>query len=139
MGMNDYFSKSQNSVKQIILFMIKKLVLGLIISGIWIAVVLFTQGISETSITNALFIGGIVLVVMGCFSFLINQAFFDIVAYNVIRFTNFVKQYKDKSFYGTYEYTKSKEEKRKSTRWVCLIYLVPGLILILASIIYLLV
>ena len=50
-------------------------------------------------------------------SFCTNLGFFDIFAYNFLRTRNYLNKYRDENISrlnGTYDYTKSKEFKRKS-------------------------
>ena len=60
-----------------------------------------------------------------------NAGFFDIFAYNGIRIVRRLRR-EDKDggsqFYGTYDYTKSKEEKRRENKRVYLSYLLVALI-----------
>lgn len=93
------------------------------------------KSFSLISFVDGLFVAGLIgVLVSGC-SFVTNHGFFDIFAYNAIRFINFVKQYKEKNYYGTYEYTKAKESKRKETRLIPLSYLISGCFFLLVSLI----
>lgn len=74
----------------------------------------------------------------GALSWITNLGFFDIFAYCGIRLKAFITDYKDKEksdFYGVYDYTKSKELKRKDTRFVCLSYFVASLFFLIPFII----
>lgn len=105
--------------------------ISLVILITYVSIKLF----SPISFVDGLFIGGLVgVLVSGC-SFVTNHGFFDIFAYNAIRFINFVKQYKEKNYYGTYEYTKAKEPKRKEARLIPLSYFISGCCFLLASLI----
>ena len=101
--------------------------LGMVItSGICLAIFLGVRGINNVSILDSLMIAGSVSLIVSGFSFVTNHAFFDIFAYNGVRFINFCKGYKDKNMYGTYEYTESKKAKRNATRFIPLCYLASG-------------
>ena len=91
------------------------------------------------AIMNGSCIAGFVGAIVSGLSFVTNHGFFDIFAYNGIRFINFVKQYKCKNFYGTYEYTKSKEFKRRENRLIPLSYLSSAVVFFIIYFIYYLV
>ena len=87
---------------------------------------------------DALFYGFVFSFAIGAFSWITNLGFFDIFAYNGIRFWSFLTDYKNREKYdfkGTYDYTKSKELKRKDTRFVCLSYFIASLFFLIPFIV----
>lgn len=87
---------------------------------------------------DALFYAFVFSFAIGAFSWITNLGFFDIFAYNGIRLWAFITDYKDREkfkYQGTYDYTKSKELKRKETRFVCLSYFIASLFFLIPFII----
>ena len=71
-------------------------------------------------------------------SFCTNLGFFDIFAYNFLRTRNYLNKYRDENISrlnGTYDYTKSKEFKRKSNKFVPFTYLFVSLLFLIPLII----
>ena len=116
-----------------------KSIISICISLIVFLIVFFIRGNNYTGILDGLFLASVASITMGLFSLITNLGFFDLIAYNGVRFNNFIHQYKGKSFNGVFEYSESKKEKRKENRYVFLSYLVVGIIFLVISIIYLLV
>ena len=100
--------------------------------------VFFSGNILLISAVDGLFYGFVLGAGAGIMSFITNLGFFDVFAYSFIRFRNYVLDYKDKEKYnydGTYDYSKSKELKRRNTRFVCLSYFASSLLFLIPCII----
>lgn len=115
-----------------------RFIVSLIISLVIFILIYIIKG--ETYLLSAIdatFIGFIVSFTLGTFSIITNLGFFDIFAYNVIRFINFIKGYKNikEEYNGTYEYSKSKEFKRKNNRKVFLSYYLASLFFLIPCVI----
>ena len=97
-------------------------------------------GPSLLSATNGAFYSLVIMLIAAFGSYATNAGFFDIVAYSGLRFLKrFTKSDKiHADFYGTYDYTKSKETVRRESKKVFLVYLIVALLyLILTLILYL--
>lgn len=115
-----------------------KFLTSLVLSLIIFLSIFLTSDRLLLNAVDALFYGFVFSFALGAFSWITNLGFFDIFAYNGIRFWAFLTDYKEKEKYeykGTYDYTKSKELKRRETRFVCLSYLVASLFFLIPFIV----
>lgn len=77
-------------------------------------------------------------VFVGGLSWITNLGFFDIFAYNFLRFKNYINKYRDENISrmnGTYDYTKTREFQRKNNKLVPLTYLFIALLFLIPLII----
>lgn len=97
----------------------------------------FGKGPSIMTALDGCFIASMSLLIVGILSFITNKGFFDIFAYNGIKikyYFNPMAKPSENTFCGTYDYTKSKEEKRKDMKLVFLSYIAVGLIYLIPTI-----
>lgn len=100
--------------------------------------IFFLNNKTLISALDGAFYASVFGLILGLFSFITNKGFFDIFAYNGVKLMHLFspKRYeKVEGFNGTYDYTKSHEEKRKSTKFVCLSYFLGALIWLLVAVI----
>lgn len=111
-------------------YVIKFLVSLLVATGIFLSIYGF-NGFTLMSALDGCFYATMCMLIATFGSIATNAGFFDIFAYNGIRIVRRLRR-EDKDggsqFYGTYDYTKSKEEKRRENKRVYLSYLLVALI-----------
>lgn len=114
-----------------------KFLISFVLSLAIFLVIFLTGNMILLSAVDGLFYAFTFSFVIGVFSFVTNLGFFDIFAYNWLRFKGYITNYKNKEneFNGTYEYTKSKELKRKNTRLCCLSYFASSFIFLVPCVI----
>lgn len=85
---------------------------------------------------DGLFYAFVISFAAGAFSWLTNLGFFDIFAYNAIRLKEYwFKNIEKSHFYGTYDYTKSKKDKRDVQKFIPLSYIASSFIFLIGTII----
>ena len=85
---------------------------------------------------DGLFYAFVISFVTGAFSWITNLGFFDIFAYNAIRLKEYwFKNIEKSHFYGTYDYTKSKKDKRDAQKFIPLSYIASSFIFLIGTIV----
>lgn len=137
---NQYYKQTIDIKEFFFKYMLRFLIASVISISIFL-IIIFVQKDDEGLITylgisNGLLIGGVSSLVLGLFSFITNLGFFDFISYNGSRLRSLMQKYEGVNYHGVYEYTEAKKEKRKKNRFVCIPYLIVGIVLIIAAIIY---
>ena len=87
---------------------------------------------------DGLFIAGMIAFAAGTFSIITNLEFLDIFAYSFLKMFSHISPNKMKhiaQMNGRYEYSKSKEERRKDNRFVFLSYYASSILFLIPALI----
>jgi len=115
-----------------------KFLLSLLVGLTAFLLIYFLNGQTLLAAVDGAFYAFLFPLVAGAFSFITNKGFFDIFAYNGLKIGYFFspKRYERvDAFNGTYDYTKSRVEKRKINRFVYLSYLSAAILWLIATIV----
>lgn len=114
-----------------------KLIVSILVSTALFLSIYISRQMTVMAALDGCFYASIVMFVAAIMSIVTNQGFFDIFAYNGLKikyYFNPKAKREQNEFFGTYEYTKSKEEKRKNYRFCYVVYLIVGGIYLIPTI-----
>lgn len=87
---------------------------------------------------DGLFISGAVIFAVGTLSIITNLGFFDIFAFSALKMFSHLNSGRNEAIAkmnGRYDYTKTKEEKRKDNRYVFVSYYISSILFLIPAII----
>ena len=126
----------KKALKQYVKYNFPKFLIVLALCAIIFILIYKLRGENIVSALDGLFYAFMISFIIGLLSIINNFGFFDIFAYNAIRLKEKFLRNKEKSmFYGTYDYTKSKEAKRMANRFGSIAYFLFSLLFLIPLII----